>query len=346
MISKETAGQLTQMLEGVLAPGGTASEVSVPGYTLAGKTGTAEVAVDGGYSEWKYVASFVGFAPARDPRLLVAVVVDQPQGSYYGGEVAAPAFGEIAKFALPYLEIPPDQRHRIDSMKLRELLVDVEVAEIVGDAEVEIAGLSYDSRTVEPGTLFFCVPGQRSDGHEFGAGAVERGATALVVERLLDVGATQVRVADARAAMAPIAVRFWGDPTAKLNVAGVTGTNGKTTTAFLIRHILESQGTRTGLLGTVKRIVGGVEEEVERTTPEAIDLQRTFRRMLEGGDAACAMEVSSHALALERSAGVRFAVAVFTNLTQDHLDFHADMEEYFLAKRGLFASSLLPRQRW
>ncbi len=110
MISKETAGQLTQMLEGVLAPGGTASEVSVPGYTLAGKTGTAEVAVDGGYSEWKYVASFVGFAPARDPRLLVAVVVDQPQGSYYGGEVAAPAFGEIAKFALPYLEIPPDQQ--------------------------------------------------------------------------------------------------------------------------------------------------------------------------------------------------------------------------------------------
>ena len=225
-------------------------------------------------------------------------------------------------------------------MKLRELLVDVEVAEIVGDAGVEIAGLSYDSRTVEPGTLFFCVPGQRSDGHEFGAGAVERGAAALVVERLLDVGATQVRVADARAAMAPIAVRFWGDPTAKLDVAGVTGTNGKTTTAFLIRHLLESQGTRTGLLGTVKRIVGGVEEEVERTTPEAIDLQRTFRRMLEGGDAACAMEVSSHALALERSAGVRFAVAVFTNLTQDHLDFHADMEEYFLAKRGLFTTSL------
>jgi cell division protein FtsI (penicillin-binding protein 3) len=110
VISKETAGQLTQMLEGVLAPGGTASEVSVPGYTLAGKTGTAEVAVDGGYSDWKYVASFVGFAPAHNPRLLVAVVVDQPQGSYYGGVVAAPAFGEIARFALPYLEIPPDSR--------------------------------------------------------------------------------------------------------------------------------------------------------------------------------------------------------------------------------------------
>jgi cell division protein FtsI/penicillin-binding protein 2 len=108
VISKPTAAELTQMLEGVLAPGGTASEVSVPGYTLAGKTGTAEVAVDGGYSKTKYVASFVGFAPAQNPQLLVAVVVDQPQGSYYGGEVAAPAFGEIAKFALPYLEIPPD----------------------------------------------------------------------------------------------------------------------------------------------------------------------------------------------------------------------------------------------
>ncbi|HXF00840.1 MAG TPA: UDP-N-acetylmuramoyl-L-alanyl-D-glutamate--2,6-diaminopimelate ligase [Solirubrobacterales bacterium] len=223
-------------------------------------------------------------------------------------------------------------------MRLRELLADTEVAEIVGDAGAEIGGLAYDSRTVEPGTLFFCVPGQRSDGHEFGKPAVDRGAVALVVERLLDVEATQVRVPDSRAAMAPIAVRYWADPTAKLQVAGITGTNGKTTTAFLVRHVLSSRGTSTGLLGTVKRIVGGVEEEVERTTPEAIDLQRTFRRMLDGGDAACAMEVSSHALALHRTAGVRFAVAVFTNLTQDHLDFHLDMEQYFLAKRELFSS--------
>jgi UDP-N-acetylmuramoyl-L-alanyl-D-glutamate--2,6-diaminopimelate ligase len=227
-------------------------------------------------------------------------------------------------------------------MNLRELLADAEVAEIAGDGEVEIAGLAYDSRSVEPGTLFFCVPGQRSDGHEFGRLAVERGAGALVVERLLDLSVTQVRVADARAAMAAAAVRFWGDPTAKLRVAGVTGTNGKTTTAFLIRHVLEAHGTQTGLLGTVKRVVGGVEEEVERTTPEAIDLQETFRRMLDAGDEACAMEVSSHALALERTTGVRFAVAVFTNLTQDHLDFHADMEEYFGAKRTLFLTPAEP----
>ena len=221
-------------------------------------------------------------------------------------------------------------------MKLCDLLAGIEVAKIAGGEDMEISGLAYDSQRVGPGALFFCVRGQRADGHDFAAGAVERGAVALVVERPLDLAVTQVRVADARAAMAPIAVRFWDDPTARLRVAGITGTNGKTTTAFLIRHVLEARGIRTGLLGTVKRIVGGVEEGVERTTPEAIDLQTTFHRMLEAGDEACAMEVSSHALALGRTAGVRFAVAVFMNLTQDHLDFHGDMEEYFRAKRGLF----------
>jgi UDP-N-acetylmuramoyl-L-alanyl-D-glutamate--2,6-diaminopimelate ligase len=136
--------------------------------------------------------------------------------------------------------------------------------------------------------------------------------------------------------MAPVASRFWRDPTRELRVVGVTGTNGKTTTAFLIREILEGAGISTGLLGTVKQVVGGVEEEVERTTPEAIELQGTFRRMLEAGDGACAMEVSSHAMALRRADAIHFEVALFTNLTQDHLDFHADMEDYFLAKRRLF----------
>src|SRR6185503_2261817 len=127
-----------------------------------------------------------------------------------------------------------------------------------------------------------------------------------------------------------------GDPTATLEVVGITGTNGKTTTAFLARAILERAGTQTGLLGTVKSIVGGVEEPVERTTPEGIDLQATFRRMLDAGDKACVMEVSSHALELGRAAGIHFACRVFTNLTQDHLDFHPSMEEYFAAKRRLF----------
>ncbi len=186
------------------------------------------------------------------------------------------------------------------------------------------------------GTLFFCVPGATADGHDFAPRAVEAGASALVVERRLGLGVAEALVEDARAAMAPAAVRFNGDPTRRLRVAGITGTNGKTTTAFLVRHILERTGVQTGLLGTVKSVVGGEEAEVERTTPEAIDLQATFRAMLDAGDEACAMEVSSHALTLGRARGITFGVGVFTNLTQDHLDFHPDMEDYFGAKRLLF----------
>jgi UDP-N-acetylmuramoyl-L-alanyl-D-glutamate--2,6-diaminopimelate ligase len=185
--------------------------------------------------------------------------------------------------------------------------------------------------------LFFCVPGGKVDGHGFAPAAVEAGAVALVVEReLAGFGVAQVVVPDARAAMAPVAARFWGDPTEELKVVGITGTNGKTTTAFLIREVLEAAGTRCGLLGTVKQVVGGVEEEVERTTPEAIDLQAAFRRMVEGEDEACVMEVSSHALSLHRVDAIHFDVALFTNLTQDHFDFHADMEDYFASKRRLF----------
>jgi UDP-N-acetylmuramoyl-L-alanyl-D-glutamate--2,6-diaminopimelate ligase len=205
-----------------------------------------------------------------------------------------------------------------------------------GAPEVEVSGLAYSSQSVVPGALFFCVPGFTADGHDFAPDAVARGAVALVCQRPLGLGVPEVVVPDVRAAMGPAAARFYGDPTAELDVVGVTGTNGKTTTAFLLRHLLEAGGRQTGLLGTVKRVVGGVEEEVERTTPEAIDLQATFRRMLDRGDRACAMEVSSHALELGRVAGIRFACRVFTNLTQDHLDFHETMEAYFAAKRRLF----------
>jgi UDP-N-acetylmuramoyl-L-alanyl-D-glutamate--2,6-diaminopimelate ligase len=206
----------------------------------------------------------------------------------------------------------------------------------VGEGSVEVGELAYDSRRVKPGTLFFCVPGEKVDGHEFAAAAVEAGAAALVVERQLELEVAQVVVPGARVAMAPLAARFFGDPTGELRVVGVTGTNGKTTTAFLLQEILEFAGVQTGLLGTVKQVVGGAEEEVERTTPEAIDLQATFRRMLAEGDRACVMEVSSHALALHRCDAIDFDVALFTNLTQDHLDFHADMEDYFRSKRLLF----------
>lgn len=206
----------------------------------------------------------------------------------------------------------------------------------------EIADIAYDSRRVAPGTLFFCVPGERTDGHRFAPQAVAAGAAALVVEHPLGLGVPEVQVASARSAMATVAPRFYDDPTESLQVVGITGTNGKTTTAFMVRALIESGGSRCGLLGTVKAVVGGVERPAERTTPEAIDLQADFRAMLDAGETSCAMEVSSHALELERTEGVRFAAGVFTNLTQDHLDFHHSMEAYFQAKRRLFVGAQAP----
>ncbi len=205
-----------------------------------------------------------------------------------------------------------------------------------GAPAVDIAGLAYDNRSVGPRDLFFCVRGFTRDGHDFAGDAVQGGAAALVVDHRLDVDIPQVVVADVRRAMAPAAATFYGDPTRSLDLVGITGTNGKTTTAYLVRALLAADGRQTGLLGTVKSVIGAVESPVERTTPEAIDLQRSFRAMLDGGDVACVMEVSSHALALGRVTSSRFAAGVFTNLTQDHLDFHPTMEDYFQAKRKLF----------
>jgi UDP-N-acetylmuramoyl-L-alanyl-D-glutamate--2,6-diaminopimelate ligase len=204
------------------------------------------------------------------------------------------------------------------------------------EADVEIDALAYDSRAVRPGTLFFCVSGFRADGHDFAERAVEADAAALVVERPLGLGVPELRTESVRTAMAPLAARFHGDPADDLAVVGITGTNGKTTSAYLIRALLEATGTQCGLLGTVKSVIGGHEREVQRTTPEAIDLQADLRAMLDGGDEACAIEVSSHALELGRTDAISFAAALFTNLTQDHLDFHPTMEDYFLAKRRLF----------
>ncbi len=232
-------------------------------------------------------------------------------------------------------------------MRLKQLLsssgVDQPAAAVrVDPRDPEITDLAYDDRVVVPGSLFFCVRGFTRDGHELAPDAAGRGAAALVVDHPLNLDVPQVVVADVRAAMAPVAAAFYGDPTATLEVAGVTGTNGKTTTAYLIRAILQDGGRQTGLLGTVTSFVGGAERPVTRTTPEAIDLQRTFRQMLDGGDIACAIEVSSHALQLHRADAIHFAVAIFTNLTQDHLDFHPTLEDYFQAKRRLF-TELAPR---
>ena len=214
-------------------------------------------------------------------------------------------------------------------MTLRELVGN-------GAPEVEISGLAYSESERHAGDALLLRARLPCGWARFRAGRGAPGAAALVCERPLGLAVPELVVDDVRATMGPLAARFHGDPTAKLEVVGITGTNGKTTTAFLVRHLLEAAGHSCGLLGTVKRVVGGVEERVERTTPEAIDLQATFRRMLDAGDRACAMEVSSHALELGRAAGIRFACRVFTNLTQDHLDFHPTMDAYFAAKRTLF----------
>jgi UDP-N-acetylmuramoyl-L-alanyl-D-glutamate--2,6-diaminopimelate ligase len=228
-------------------------------------------------------------------------------------------------------------------MELRRLSAALAPREVLNDGVgVEVADLAYDAREVSPGALFFCVPGTRAEGHDFAEQAVARGAVALVVERPLEAAVPQLVVDDARAAMAPAADEFFGRPTEELQVLGVTGTSGKTTTSFLLFAILAAAGRRPGLLGTVEARVGGERRGVVRTTPEAIDLQRTFREMLDAGDRSCAMEASSHASTLRRLDRVRFAALVFTNLSQDHLDFHGSMEDYFEAKRRLFVESAPP----
>jgi UDP-N-acetylmuramoyl-L-alanyl-D-glutamate--2,6-diaminopimelate ligase len=227
-------------------------------------------------------------------------------------------------------------------MQLATLIAAIGALEVRGDRSAEIAALSYDAARSEPGALHFCVPGLRADGHDFAAVAAQRGAAALVVERFVDVALPQLRVASSRWAMGPAADAFFGHPSAELEVVGITGTNGKTTTAFLAHAVLEAAGRSPGLLGTVEARIGGRAVEVTHTTPESIDLQALFRRMLDEGDRSCAMEVSSHALELGRVEGTRFAAAAFTNLTQDHLDFHPTMEDYHAAKRRLFERGAWP----
>jgi UDP-N-acetylmuramoyl-L-alanyl-D-glutamate--2,6-diaminopimelate ligase len=227
-------------------------------------------------------------------------------------------------------------------MDLERLVAAIGAVDVVGRAPVEVRDLAYDTRAVAPGALFFCVPGAHVDGHDLAPRAIEQGAVALVVERPLDVDVPQLVVPSSRVAMAPAADAFFGHPSAELAVAGVTGTNGKTTTAFLLYAILAAAGRRPGLIGTIEARVGGERRGVKRTTPEAIDLQRLLREMLDAGDRSAAMEASSHASALHRLDRVRFSVLVFTNLSHEHLDFHADMDEYFEAKRRLFIEGSPP----
>ena len=212
---------------------------------------------------------------------------------------------------------------------------------VTGDAQTVVSGLAYDSRKVAYGDLFFCVPGAVTDGHAFAAAAVEAGAAALCVERPLGVGVPEIVVSNARVAMAQIAAEFFGRPSDDLAVIGVTGTNGKTTTTYLLESILAEAGRTTGLIGTVETRIANESRAGVRTTPESVDLQRLLWEMRSSGVDGVAMEVTSHALALHRVEGVVFTAGAFTNLSQDHLDFHADMEDYFAAKRSLFVAGRL-----
>jgi UDP-N-acetylmuramoyl-L-alanyl-D-glutamate--2,6-diaminopimelate ligase len=221
-------------------------------------------------------------------------------------------------------------------MDLERVIAALAPTVVAGAGRAEVRELAYEARAVGPGALFFCVPGARADGHDFAAEAVARGAVALVVERKLDQPVPQLVVPSVRTAMAVAADEFFGRPSERLQVAGVTGTSGKTTTAYLLYSILDAAGRRPGLLGTIERRIGGERRPASLNTPEAIDLQRTLREMLDAGHASCAMEATSHASEQHRLDRVRFAALVFTNLTQDHLDFHGTMERYFDAKRRLF----------
>ncbi|HEV7862784.1 MAG TPA: UDP-N-acetylmuramyl-tripeptide synthetase, partial [Acidimicrobiia bacterium] len=222
-------------------------------------------------------------------------------------------------------------------MLLHELLDSVDVLELRGDPRTEIASVTHDSRTVGVGDLFCCVPGATADGHDHAPAAVAAGAAALLVERPLGltVGA-EVRVASVRAAMGPVAAAAWGDPSRQLAVLGVTGTNGKTTTTWLLEAIARAAGLRAGVIGTIGARIDGVPLPGERTTPEATELQALLARMVGAGVSLAAVEVSSHALVMHRVDGTRFAAACFTNLSHDHLDFHAGLDDYFEAKALLF----------
>lgn len=223
----------------------------------------------------------------------------------------------------------------MDTKSLSHLLEAVPVHGNV-PAALSVSGIAYRSDATRPGDVFFCIPGFRRDGHDFAADAVARGAVAIVCERPLGIGVPEVVVPVTRHALAMAASRFHGEPSRRLAVAGITGTNGKTTTTYLLDSIMRRAGHTTGLIGTVETRIADERQPSARTTPESADLQELLARMVSSGVSAVAMEVSSHAIDLHRVDGMEFAVAAFTNLTQDHLDYHHTLAEYWSVKRRLF----------
>jgi UDP-N-acetylmuramoyl-L-alanyl-D-glutamate--2,6-diaminopimelate ligase len=229
-----------------------------------------------------------------------------------------------------------------DAMQLKQLIKEFPVLGVEGPLDREVTGIVYDSRRVTPGMVFVAIPGVHVDGHDFINTAIDRGASAIICERngFSSPRATKIKVADVREALARAAASYYQHPSTKLQVIGVTGTNGKTTVAFMVKEVLEAAGIKTGLLGTVHYEIGDRVIPAARTTPEAVEVQQMMAQMLTSGCKACVMEVSSHALEQKRVAGVEFDVAIFTNLTQDHLDYHGTMENYLAAKQKLFTKTV------
>lgn len=219
-------------------------------------------------------------------------------------------------------------------MKLADLCM--QGMALIGDGNTEISSVTYDSRKACKGALFFCISGYKTDGHNYAQSAVDAGAVALMVTHVLNIDVPQIVVKDSRSAMAHISKKFYGSPDNQMKMIGITGTNGKTTTTYMIKSVLEHAGRKTGLIGTIHNMIGKQEIPTERTTPESPDLFALLRRMADEGCEAVVMEVSSHSLALSRVDGITFDVAVFTNLTQDHLDFHKTFDHYKASKKKLF----------
>jgi UDP-N-acetylmuramoyl-L-alanyl-D-glutamate--2,6-diaminopimelate ligase len=222
-------------------------------------------------------------------------------------------------------------------MKLKEMLELLEKSEVHGDMDVEITGIEYDSRRVTSGSLFVAIEGENQDGHSFIPDALKRGASALVLQKDFKSPSTpMIRVSDSREVLARISAHFFGEPSQGMKMVGITGTNGKTTTSYILKSILDASGIKTGLIGTIDYRIGDVTRRADKTTPESLDLQRILGEMKSSGMEVVVMEVSSHGLAQKRTYGIDFDITLFTNLSRDHLDFHKTMDSYGEAKMKLF----------
>ncbi|MEG0772946.1 UDP-N-acetylmuramoyl-L-alanyl-D-glutamate--2,6-diaminopimelate ligase [Clostridium sp.] len=226
-------------------------------------------------------------------------------------------------------------------MEFKNLFKNINYTLVSGEDSIIINSVQYDSRKIKQGDAFFAIEGFNLDGHDFIKKAIEKGATVIIVQRDVELleGITFIKVEDSRKALAIAAANYYGNPSEKMKIIGITGTNGKTTSAFMIKAILEESGYKVGLIGTIANYIGDVEIHTDKTTPESLELQKLFKEMVDKNVDYCVMEVSSHSLDLQRVYGVEFSQSIFTNLTRDHLDFHKTFENYFNAKSKLFKMS-------